>query len=320
MEDKPSSVVNTLVVIDTNANYDTSRLTTLMTGVDFFMNPSFSPDDKQLSWHQWYRPDVLWEGCLFYIQEIKINSEDKIQLGYREYYSGSFKEVSASSTGWVDAETASFNNDESEFWNPRVCEAKTSTFRPILDKLIGQDFDKSAWSLDNASWCVLNIKEHTRLSYAYYNGHTVLYVIKFKSGKLTEILSPYVDIDHLRRIDDNPFLFLDSLADAPSHIALGKVLTSPDGEYSVTFEVLKSTIDKDQYSKTIISEPEPITVAVDGEPLYAVLYRPKNPEYEGSSIKGELPPCVVGVHGGPTSMTNQGLSWRKQCYTSRGFA
>jgi hypothetical protein len=52
--DKPADVVNTLVVIDIEAEDDESRLTTLVKGADFYINPSFSPDGKYLAWHEWY--------------------------------------------------------------------------------------------------------------------------------------------------------------------------------------------------------------------------------------------------------------------------
>jgi len=54
--------------------------------------------------------------------------------------------------------------------------------------------------------------------------------------------------------------------------------------------------------------------------LPVVLYRPTNPAYEGSSIPGEKPPCVINVHGGPTAMATLALSWSKQFFTSRGWA
>lgn len=317
---KSANMVNTLVVIDTDANHDALRLTTLLEDADFYSNPSFSPDGKYLAWHQWNLPDMPWDGGHFYIQEIKINAEKKIELVSDPVFIGHPSADSAQSGGWVDVETATLNYDESGFWNPWVWDTKTNKFRAVLDQPIKQDFDKPAWTTNNPSWCVLSAKEYTRLSYAYRDGRTVLYVVNLKSGRLTEIPSPYVDIDHLRRIDDNLFVFLGGLADAPSHIALGKMSSSLTGDYSVTFEVLKSTMDDSQYPRTIISKPDPRTLIVGGKPLYVVLYHPTNPEYDGSSVEGELPPCVVGVHGGPTLMTKQNLSWRKQYYTSRGFA
>ena len=40
-------------------------------------------------------------------------------------------------------------------------------------------------------------------------------------------------------------------------------------------------------------------------PLHLIYYAPKNPKYSGSSIEGERPPCVLDVHGGPTSLLDK---------------
>jgi dipeptidyl aminopeptidase/acylaminoacyl peptidase len=88
------------------------------------------------------------------------------------------------------------------------------------------------------------------------------------------------------------------------------------------FQVLRSTASASgtPLSKDIISLPTPLTLGPADKPIYAVYYAPKNPEYAGSSIPGEKPPCVVGVHGGPTGLENQGLNLLKQYFTSRGYA
>jgi dipeptidyl aminopeptidase/acylaminoacyl peptidase len=54
------------------------------------------------------------------------------------------------------------------------------------------------------------------------------------------------------------------------------------------------------------------------ERVFAIHYAPTNPHYQGP--RGALPPALVLVHGGPTSMTDAGLKMRVQYYTSRGFA
>jgi hypothetical protein len=63
-----------------------------------------------------------------------------------------------------------------------------------------------------------------------------------------------------------------------------------------------------------------LDVGVGGAPLYVVLYSPHNPSYSGSNIPGELPPCVVNIRGGPTDHVAQGLDWKKQYFTTRGWA
>src|SRR5262249_51789256 len=52
--------------------------------------------------------------------------------------------------------------------------------------------------------------------------------------------------------------------------------------------------------------------------VYGLYYAPTNAAHRGPS--GALPPALIFVHGGPTSMTDAGLKLRTQFYTSRGFA
>jgi dipeptidyl aminopeptidase/acylaminoacyl peptidase len=280
-----------------------------------------------------------WEGGELHIGAVKVTANHKVELSPKTSKVGRHSEISILSGDWVDAETLSFNNDQSGFWNPWVWRRETDIFSPVLEHPIDEDFDKPAWKLDDSSWCVLDVHEQTRLSYAYRNGCTVIYIVNLKTRKYTEIQSPSVDLkhmnysgshsdtsavivdmDYLRRVDHNQFVFLASFADAPTAIVLGRISHSSNGGYSATFELLKSTMEGNPYSRDLISKPHPKKLTINNEPLYVIFYPPQNPDYAGSSITGELPPCVVGVHGGPTSMTNQGLSWEKQFYTSRGFA
>ena len=56
----------------------------------------------------------------------------------------------------------------------------------------------------------------------------------------------------------------------------------------------------------------------DGDNVYGSFYPPVNGAYKGPD--GELPPCIVTVHGGPTASADRGLKLRTQFYTTRGFA
>lgn len=52
--------------------------------------------------------------------------------------------------------------------------------------------------------------------------------------------------------------------------------------------------------------------------IHVVLYPPTNPDYK--PLKGELPPAIVMVHGGPTARAAPGFSIFQQYFTTRGFA
>lgn len=108
--------------------------------------------------------------------------------------------------------------------------------------------------------------------------------------------------------------------DEKSCIVRCTISISDDGPQA-TFTVLKSAESK-AFPKELVSIPQSMTIdAPSGEgPLHLVYYAPKNPKYSGSSIEGERPPCVLNVHGGPTALAMQGLDWKKQYFTSRGWA
>ncbi|KAF8547972.1 hypothetical protein OG21DRAFT_1489765 [Imleria badia] len=97
-------------------------------------------------------------------------------------------------------------------------------------------------------------------------------------------------------------------------VIMGIVLVS-SGSYTVTFETLKPSGGGASGIEGFISPP---VLRDPSNPLYVVYYAPKNPEY--SDIPGEISPCIVGVHGGPTGMEPQALNWIKMLYTSQGFA
>jgi dipeptidyl aminopeptidase/acylaminoacyl peptidase len=52
--------------------------------------------------------------------------------------------------------------------------------------------------------------------------------------------------------------------------------------------------------------------------VYGIYYAPTNAAHRGPA--GAVPPVLLFVHGGPTSMTDAGLKMRTQFFTSRGFA
>jgi len=56
----------------------------------------------------------------------------------------------------------------------------------------------------------------------------------------------------------------------------------------------------------------------DGQSVHGIYYAPRSARLRGP--RGTMPPALVFVHGGPTSMTDAGLKMRVQFYTSRGFA
>ncbi|OJA09414.1 hypothetical protein AZE42_03073 [Rhizopogon vesiculosus] len=151
---------------------------------------------------------------------------------------------------------------------------------------------------------------------------SVLYVVDITKGTLLEIKDQsfdFVFVDHVQRVSENTFVFTGLRSNAPGAAMLCTLIGS---SFLPDFQVLRSTASASSapLPEDIISLPQPITLQVADGPLHVVYYAPKNPEYAGSSIPGERPPCVLNVHGGPTWLEDQGLNLLKQYFTSRGYA
>jgi dipeptidyl aminopeptidase/acylaminoacyl peptidase len=88
------------------------------------------------------------------------------------------------------------------------------------------------------------------------------------------------------------------------------------GEFAILKAAPNVLVDGTPLPRDVISLPQPMTLRVrslpDNSPLPVVYYPPYNPRYSGSSIKGEKPPCIVNIHGGPIGQEKQGLDWEKQ--------
>ncbi|KAH9044055.1 alpha/beta-hydrolase [Lactarius deliciosus] len=122
--DDPTTVVNTLVVINTN----TQSLTTIASGADFYAAPRFSPDGARIAFQQWNHPTC------------------RLPMTMREIAWGQ-REVSVGYPGWIDSDTLVFLTDESGFLNPWAYSVSSKSADPLLATPVSQDFAVPAFDL-----------------------------------------------------------------------------------------------------------------------------------------------------------------------------
>ncbi|KAF8258721.1 alpha/beta-hydrolase [Lactarius quietus] len=282
--DEPTTVINTLVVINTK----THSLTTIASGADFYAAPRFSPDGAHIAFQQWNHPNMSWQRSTIQIFTFGVDGDQIAYNGEKELAWGQ-REVSVGHPRWIDSDTLVFLTDESGFLNPSVYTVSAKSADPLLATPVTQDFALPAFTLADSPYTVLDAEKKIILFSALKNGRSVLYLFEWKTKSLLPVDNPFVSIGAIRAVDDKTLVFQARSTRTPSAII-------------------------------ILTISDPSALHSGSEPVYATLYPPTNFAYDGSPDPNEKPPCIVNAHGGPTGMAVQGLDWTRQYFTSRGFA
>ncbi|KIK99166.1 hypothetical protein PAXRUDRAFT_823066 [Paxillus rubicundulus Ve08.2h10] len=318
--DTPQTVISTLCVINTTRK----AVFPLVVGADFYASPSFNTSGTKMAWQEWYHPDMPWEGSFIYVSDVLVQT-DTIVVFNKKHVAGETITKSVSYPTWSSDTTLIFTSDElGGFQNPFTYSTSTGLTQLVLPAPIAEDFGGPAWTLGNYPYALLDDPKGGDKKYAAFTafreGRNVLYIASLsKPHQLVKVMEfPFSIAEHIRGTCGTSIVFTASKSDAPGGIFL---CTFSGTSFAPTYQTLKSSSSVSASgNEEYISPPKPMILYRDGKPLYVVYYAPKNPKYGGSSIPGERPPCIVGCHGGPTSMEAQVLSWTKMYYTSRGCA
>ncbi|KAF9221091.1 alpha/beta-hydrolase [Gyrodon lividus] len=310
--DTPQTVVNTLCLINT----ETATKSTLVEGADFYATPVFNSSGTKIAWQEWYQPDMPFEGALIYIADVSVVNGG-IELSNKTYVAGEKLNISATYPTWISDTKLIYTSDESNgFQNPFIYSTETGRATAALAKPIEQDFAEPAWHLGLYPYALQGYGSYGAFT-AFQDGRNILYMLDLTKPSDPVPISdfPYTVAQHLRQTGPNTFVFTASMATAPGGVLLC-TLSVPS--FAPTYTVLKPSAGSVAPYDPYISPPRPQKLDRGDKPLYVVFYAPRNDDFVGPP--GEKPPCVVHVHGGPTSMEPQVLNWQKMYFTSRGYA
>ena len=264
-----------------------------------------------------------WEGGEIHVGDVIISSAGILSIENDTHVAGEPVKVGAGYPAWASDGILVYTTDESGFANPWKYDTSKGKASPLLPEPISQDFAEPCWNLSTFPFAFLDKEGKVGLFTAFKDGHNVLYLVDLSIPSKPKLFNnSYVVIQCVSTLGgDHPrAVFMAQKTNETTSI----VQCSLSASSNLIFEILKPAhnveIDGVPLPPTIISEPQPITLNPSTLPLYVVYYPPHNPNYSGSSIPDERPPCVVHSHGGPTSLTAQSLTWSKQYFTSRGWA
>lgn len=290
-----SEPTNSIVAIDLN----TSAITPLATGHDFYTSPRISPDGTQLAYVSWNHPAMPWDSSYLWLGKIQSDgSFDCLEL-----IAGGTEE-SICEPKWSPDGFLYFTSDRSDWWN--IYRRNSDGSIECLQQMAAEFayphwvFGLSTYSFITADLIVCAYSQ---------NGSWHLGTIQTQTKQFQGIDTPYTDLASVTASDGHA-LFIAGSTDRPTAVV------------KFNLETQQPTIIKQSGELTIdsgyISLPQAISFPTENHCLaHAWYYPPQNKDY--SAPVGELPPVLVKSHGGPTAAASVNLSLRIQYWTSRGF-
>jgi dipeptidyl aminopeptidase/acylaminoacyl peptidase len=279
----------------------------LSRGADFYMQPAWHPSSKILAWVEWDNPNMPWDGS-----RVQLAGFDFPDLNHVLTIAGG-ADVPASQPAFSpDGRWISFIEEAGEWPNLVLFDLKTKQRRILIE---GQGFELAppAWiqGMRSYGWDSTS----RRIFYLRYQGpFTTLWVVDLETGQSIQV-------------DTAPYTWLSQLAVSPTRDAAAFIASAaniPDRivewDGTRTEESRLRTIAR---SGLELFPPDSLAIprefswpAPDGTPVHALYYPPTNPGCAGQG----LPPAIVHVHGGPTSIANARYSSEAVYFTSRGYA
>ena len=252
-----------------------------------------------------------WQFCQLVCADVTV-SDLTLHIHNEIVIAGDSSNTSAQQPTWLSNNQLLFIYDK-QGWNQLWIHEAGRQSRPVLSSLIKEDFAEPLWRLGETTYAVL---DNTRvICNTVRDGVSSLSLVNLNSGTREIIKSRYLNITALKTINSNSVAFNGTTDDAGTTVikmTIGSTATS------ATFTIIVPANDH-QYPRAFIPKSQKVTLQDSkGRPIFAELFPPTNPEYNG--LPGEKPPCVINVHSGPTYRAKAGFISERLIYTSRGWA
>jgi dipeptidyl aminopeptidase/acylaminoacyl peptidase len=291
--------VNELVALPPDGSREVK---VLASGRDFYASPRISPDGRRLAWMCWDHPRMPWDGCELWVADL--GPSGRLD-GARQVAGG--EAVSIFQPEWSPEGVLYFVSDVSGWWNLyRLQDAKARPLAPAE-----AEFGAPQWGFGLSYYDFL--PDGRLASIVSRGARDQLLLIDPHGGEPQPLPIDYSSLHPYLRFDPASGRLL---LIASSHRQEPELIAVDPQQGNV--EILHSPGDR-SWPPDLLSEPTEIEFpTAGGVTAHALFYAPRNADFRGPD--GELPPCLVISHGGPTSRTTTQFDLEIQYWTSRGLA
>ncbi|RRQ29097.1 S9 family peptidase [Rhodococcus sp. Eu-32] len=266
----------------------------IVSGSDFLAYPRLSPDGTKLAWIAWNHPQMPWDGTELRVADLATGTWETVLGGTEE---------SVLQPEWIDETSLYVVCDRTGWWNLYTV-ALGGDVTPLYPA--EADFGAPLWQL-GARW--YSILDDGTLLTVRTVGTETLGVLDPATGAMDDIdLGPLTSVS-LGGRRGSLVLLKAGGAQSPGGLRQLDLSTREVTDIRSSIETIPDAEYLPQGEARTFQGPE--------REVHAIVYAPRNPEYEG--LDGELPPYVAFVHGGPTAHVAPALNPVFAYFTSRGI-
>ncbi|KAI0078408.1 alpha/beta-hydrolase [Panus rudis PR-1116 ss-1] len=297
----PSRVRTYLGLID--ARKPEEPVKCVVEGADFYACARFGGGaGRWICWQQWNFPELPFQSSEIYVAPPRTsiemdngNSSTDVMLsiGTPIHVAGKHGTICAQDPKWTSETSIHFVCDLAGYLNPWKFDKLPPLATPILPYTLSEEFGAPQWWLSKHGSGSLSSTHIIFLSYRQARSRLYIADTSTTNPELSfrEIETEYVNVQYLHGD------------------GRGKVVAL--GQCAGRGEELVDNSNSDHTTNRV---------------CHITYYPPRNPLYEteeGERVRrerGEKPPVVVLMHGGPFYMEPAALDWSKQFWTTRGWA
>lgn len=272
----------------------------LASGADFYMQPAWHPNGKQIAWIEWDHPQMPWDGTRLMTARL----QDRQLVDKREVMGGVNLPVFQPEFS-ADGRFLAFLANDGE-WDSLY----------LLDMVNGQirSLVKEA-SLMEPAWA-----QGMRL-FAWRPDSGQIHYLKNERGWRTLWAADILSGESCA-LDLSPYTWISQIAASPSGEMLVLIASSSRiPARVVTYENGQARIERRSSGEIVPAEelPEPRPIewnAPDGTVVFGLYYPPCSAHFRCDG----LPPAIINIHGGPTSARVNSYNSEAAYFATRGYA
>ena len=284
----------------------------LVSGSDFVASPSVSADGM-LAWVEWNHPRMPWEQTR--LRQAKLSATGigvAATLLDAESIAPLEPKFAADGALYFVADLAAPGQADAvaDWWN--LQRWQNGAVHPVSP--MAREFAGPMWNLGVSSYVLT--RDGRAVTRTSKSAIDTLGVIDLTTGKYQHFDLPFVAFSEVQLLDEQHAV---ALAQANDDTGLLIEIKLATGGWRVLHQPTQNSLPQDYLARAEAIE-FPTMAGADEltRTAHAWFYPPTHATVQGA--KGELPPLIVTIHGGPTSVAKSTLNLARQYWTTRGFA